>query len=322
MRMMPFTAMIVALASASPGIAGNEAANPATDSALVSDHGDFIPLRPASASLSSAQSPSWRGTGLIARIPLSKAHPSESGKPASFPNAGSIIGADRRVRARNTTAFPARATTFITFKQGTFRLSCTGWLIGKDTVATAGHCLNGGPGFSNLWSKNVTVYPGRDGDSSPYGSCGVKKLWTNSSWLKNGDEEHDYGAIKLDCTIGDATGWYGFFWTKESLTGAVTKTRGYPNDKAHGTQWLSKNCAGASGFTPCHIMISQPRVLYYDNDTMGGQSGSPVYEKRSGACDPCGMAVHGYGTDSVHTYNSGARITRSVFNFLTDVVNR
>ena len=112
-----------------------------------------------------------------------------------------------------------------------------------------------------------------------------------------------------------------FLLAEGSLTGTVSQTRGYPNDKPRGTQWLSKNCAGASGFTPCHIMITQSRVLSYDNDTMGGQSGSPVYEKGSGACVPCVMAIHGYATSSEDPYNSGARITQAVYNFLNDVVN-
>jgi glutamyl endopeptidase len=191
-------------------------------------------------------------------------------------------------------------------------------------VATAGHCLNSGPEWGNLWSTHVRVYPGRNGSSSPYGSCGAKKLWTVKGWTKDGDERFDFGAIKLDCTIGTATGWYGFFWQAESLSGYISATRGYPNDKAYGTQWLSTDCSDTSEFIACKIAVTQKHQLFYDNDTAGGQSGSPVYVKRSGTCRPCVMAIHGYALHGVYphnTYNHGARITQSLHNFLLSVVN-
>lgn len=309
-------AVLAVMAAALPAAGG---VNPAARATLVSDAGEVVPATAESTTASFGVSPSWRGSGLLSQTTAGSVERSTQSKPVSFPQDGSIIGFDGRVRVRHTDDFPARATVFIVFNQGSTALSCTGWLIGKDAVATAGHCLNAGPGFGNLWSTDVAVYPGRNGESSPYGSCGAKKLWTNKSWLKNGDPEHDYGAIKLDCDIGQVTGWYGFFWQKGSLIGAVTKTRGYPNDKRFGTQWLSKNCGDAAKFKPCHIMISQPRQLYYDNDTMGGQSGSAVYERLSDICDPCAMAIHGYAADGQDSYNHGARITQSVYNFLRDV---
>ena len=62
-------------------------------------------------------------------------------------------------------------------------------------------------------------------------------------WVSSGLETYDYGAIKLNCTIGTTTGWYGFFWQSASLTGLPDDTRGYPGDKPSGTQWLANNCA-------------------------------------------------------------------------------
>ena len=98
--------------------------------------------------------PAWQETLPAKRTERKPVH------AGSFPNAGSIIGVDRRARVKSTTEFPARATTFITFRQGTFRLSCTGWLIGKDTVATAGHCINGGPGFEICGARTSPCIPG------------------------------------------------------------------------------------------------------------------------------------------------------------------
>ncbi len=53
----------------------------------------------------------------------------------------SIIGTDERVRVKNTLAFPGSATVLI---RQFGRLHCTGWMVSKDTLMTAGHCVRDG----------------------------------------------------------------------------------------------------------------------------------------------------------------------------------
>ena len=69
------------------------------------------------------------------------------------------------------------------------------------------------------------------------------------------------------------------------------------------------------------IRVSEPRRLYYANDTYGGSSGSQdLHKDRGTGASQCGgwcvMAVHGYGTyGSVYpagTFNHGVRITKEV----------
>ncbi len=52
--------------------------------------------------------------------------------------------------------------------------------------------------------------------------------------------------------------------------------------------------------------------MYYVVDTMGGQSGSAIYQIRDGGRSA--VAVHAYGGA---TANSGTRINRAVFDNLT-----
>ena len=292
----------------------------------VSNVGDVVAAPADSAQASSGESASSEGTGAVPANPSSDpASPGDLVPKTGDVGIESIIGTDRRVQVTPTTTYPARATTFITFNQGTGSFSCSGWLVSKDTVATAGHCVNTGPGGGSIWSTNVKVYPGRNGPSSPYGSCTAKSLWSVTGWVSSGLETYDYGAIKLNCTIGTTTGWYGFFWQSASLTGLPDDTRGYPGDKPSGTQWLANNCAGTRGFTQCTIAVTQTRQLFYKNDTFGGQSGSPVYYNRSTTCNPCGMAIHAYGLHGSpphSTNNHGTRITQSVFNFLVNIINK
>lgn len=219
---------------------------------------------------------------------------------------GSIIGADTRTRVNPTTVYPARAIALITFTGG----SCTGWFISKDTVATAGHCVHSGKG--GTWKSNVRVYPGRNGSSSPYGSCTARRLHSVTGWTGSGDEKYDYGAIKLNCTIGNTVGWFGFFWQSASLTGLPATVAGYPDDKAL-QQWKSTGT----------ISTTQTRQVFYKNDTRPGQSGAPVYYNRSG-CGQCSMAIHAYGLhgSSPHSSNNHAtRIIEAVFNNLVSWKN-
>lgn len=215
--------------------------------------------------------------------------------------AGSIIGPDTRTRVNPTTVYPARAIALVTFSGG----SCTGWFISKNTVVTAGHCVHEGPG--GTWRTNVRVYPGRNGSSSPYGSCTAKRLHSVSGWTNSGNETYDYGAIRLNCNIGNTTGWFGFFWQAASLNGISVTVAGYPDDKAF-QQWKSTG----------PIAASQTRQVFYKNDTRPGQSGAPVYYNRPN-CGQCSMGVHAYGVHGASPHNANnhaTRINESVFNNL------
>ncbi len=217
-----------------------------------------------------------------------------------------VIGIDARYRIYpSASGHPERATGLLTFQQGGFGFSCTGWLINPNTVATAGHCVHEGNGGS--FSTNVVFYPGRDGASSPFGSCTGRTLFTVVGWADNGDEQFDYGAVKLNCTVGNTTGWFGFFWQTASLVGLPVQVSGYPGDKPFGTQW------SGSG----DVQVSELRKTRYMIDTFGGQSGGPVFETdRVGAfCGgPCANTIHAYGL--VNGRNSGTRIVQAVFNNL------
>jgi len=221
---------------------------------------------------------------------------------------GSIIGPDERKLVKNTKKYPYRAVVLIRFKTPEGSSRCTGWMINKNTLATAGHCLyKPGVGWYNY--KKYKMYPGYTGSSAPYGSCKAKDLYTVAGWANDGRDDYDYGAIKLKCKVGKKTGWFGYFWTSASLQGKKIKIAGYPGDKPL-TQWRSKGT----------VKVSQVRRVYYDNDTFGGMSGSPVYFKKSD-CGQCSMAVHAYGVNPAasypdNTYNHGTRITEDVYKNL------
>ncbi|MET1138381.1 trypsin-like serine protease, partial [Bacillus subtilis] len=101
----------------------------------------------------------------------------EKKSPAKAPySIKSVIGSDDRTRVTNTTAYPYRAIVHISSSIG----SCTGWMIGPKTVATAGHCIY--DTSSGSFAGTATVSPGRNGTSYPYGSVKSTRYFIPSGW--------------------------------------------------------------------------------------------------------------------------------------------
>ena len=252
---------------------------------------------------------SFAGTGAAVNGAESAA-PAESGTTATHGNGQeSIIGADSRVKITATTSFPYRAVVHITRNGSGW---CTGWMINANTVATAGHCVAPG-GTGAFYTGTFRVFPGRATGPRPRWPCTARRLNSVNGWVSSGDERYDYGALKLNCTVGNRTGWFGFWWQSASLTGLSTTTSGYPGDKAFGTMWRSAD----------RVRATQERQIFYQNDTIGGQSGSPVYQNRAAGSSfcvgQCSMAIHAYGLHGAaphSTNNHGTRITQAVFNNL------
>jgi glutamyl endopeptidase len=219
----------------------------------------------------------------------------------------SVIGDDSRYRIYpSESGYPERAIGQITFTKGGQNFICTGWMYSKDTVGTAGHCVHSG-GPSGVWHTNVKFYPGKNGASLPFGFCTAKRLSSVDGWVKSKLDTYDYGAIKLNCNVGNNTGWFGIFWQNATLAGFPVQVSGYPGDKTAGTQWSTSGDIG----------VSEAKKSRYKHDSYGGQSGGPVFQTdRIGpSCNgPCVNSIHAYGVQN--GWNSGTRINQEVYNNL------
>lgn len=217
-----------------------------------------------------------------------------------------VHGPDNRTQITNTSTYPWRASAslLITARDNSQWIG-TGWFIGPHTLVTAGHCVfikNSGVPGRDGWARRISVMPGRNGASLPFGAVTSSNFRAVTGWTNNGDQNFDYAAINIPTQLGNTVGWFGIgVYSDADLNSVTANIAGYPGDKPSGTMWYDSR----------RIASVNTRKVYYDIDTAGGQSGAAVYRIINGG--RFGVAIHAYGGA---TTNSGTRINTAVYNNL------
>ena len=162
------------------------------------------------------------------------------------------------------------------------------------------------------WADEIEVRPGRDENEEPFSKTTATHFATVDSWIYDRDPDFDYGVIHLDEDLGEQTGWFGFSSKGDlALSDSLVNISGYPADKNFGRQqWHHAN----------RVLRPEANRIFYDVDTYGGQSGSPVWIYEDESDVPVVIGIHAYGvggtpTSFQITANSGPRINELVFNF-------
>ena len=233
----------------------------------------------------------------------------------------SILGdVDRRKQILETDVTPWRmiCSLDITSQSG-FSYVGTGWFAGPRTVITAGHCVFD-PVELGGWAREIKVIPGRNGDAPvPFGEGVSSSFSTTDRWLEAQDPDFDYAAIHLNEDLGTAVGNFGIGVLPDSeLQNRLVNISGYPFSPGEGkSQYFHAN----------RVKALTPRRLFYDVDTLGGQSGSAVWAYLDGSDDPVVVGIHAYGVGGVPANlnvvaNSGPRILPEVLDIIREWIQR
>lgn len=221
----------------------------------------------------------------------------------------SVIGRDDRVRITETQDSPWSMVCALEIHGPRGSGVGTGWLAGPKTVITAGHCVHHLRSLGG-WATKITVTPGRDSNEKPFGSIVSRRFTSLNTWVNNQDPDFDIGCIHLDDPVGDRSGWFGFgAVTPEELQGHTVNISGYPADLGRGKlQYFHANS----------VLSVTPRRVFYDVDTFGGHSGSPVWIHRKAGAPPLVIGIHAYGIGGTPSHlgitaNSAPRIIPEVY---------
>ena len=186
----------------------------------------------------------------------------------------SICSGDDRIKVTSTTSLPFKAICKLYMKTADGRnLPGTGWLSHGNKLYTAGHCVycheRGG------WMTSIIVVPGQSGFSKPYRSYTATELLTTRGWRDENSRRYDMGAIKLASDVNHSD----FLVPTLSDTDTVTVC-GYPGDRD----------AGKFQYKMHDTVRKEGGRFFYNIDTFGGQSGSPLLRSSS-----ISMGIHNYG---------------------------
>jgi glutamyl endopeptidase len=229
-------------------------------------------------------------------------------RPTAF-RAGieTVIGVDERVRISDTEKSPWRMIAVLELIPRpplTTTFIGTGWFIGPKTMLTAGHCVYSKTDFGG-WIGTINVSPGRNGDKLPFKTYTASRFSALTVWQETADADFDIGCIHLDDPIGDEVGYFKIAsYTDADLENSLVNISGYPVDRGNGREQY---------FHANRVLRTSARRIYYDVDTYGGQSGSPVWYQAGPDQEPVGIAVHAYGVGGTApgfgmTANSGPRL--------------
>ncbi|MEY8599962.1 trypsin-like serine peptidase [Staphylococcus shinii] len=188
-----------------------------------------------------------------------------------------ILAKDNRMLVKNYTSYPYKTIVLLNMTFTNITYIGTGTVIAPDTILTAAHNVYD----SRLggWATEITAYAGATANKATIGKAKVDKKYVLPDWINSQSSQHDLAVIKLKTSLGEQTGSLGI--TDKMKLNEVIQTAGYPADKGGWT--LYKGSGLLKKVTDFNI--------YYDIDTYGGQSGSPVWNAENKI-----IGVHAYGS--------------------------
>lgn len=270
-----------------------------------------------SASYDIAQQESWQPiipeaevASSASRLLVSGVSTSSWRKPNGRIVPETVIGKDERIRITDANLHPWRMIASLTLypQSGFGSFIGTGWFIHPKVLLTAGHCVHDKDQLGGH-AKRIVVKPGLGNATEPFGRIEAVRLAAFDRWIKHKDPDYDIGCIFLNEPVGDKTGLFDLRApTDADLANRLVNISGYPGDRDGGREQY---------FHANRVQATTARSIFYDVDTFGGQSGSPVFLQDEPDSRPIAIGIHAYGAGRTAptpglSANSGPRLTPDV----------
>lgn len=231
---------------------------------------------------------------------------------AVSPTAGSscgFYGSDSRANRTSTTTTPwNRVVKLVLYNNGVVVGSCSGAIIRKNYVLTAGHCVNnadyGNPN-NKYWFDNIVAYPGYNGSSAPYGSFSADHFYSFSNWTVDRNFDYDIALIHFPDSIGSVAGTFGYgSYSDDYIMSLSITSAGYPYDR---TGMVSESAGNEK--------VTDYRICSY-LDACSGQSGSGAwfYDSSKGYMLTSTFSGHG----GICSYASLTRINKTFYDWISE----
>jgi V8-like Glu-specific endopeptidase len=222
---------------------------------------------------------------------------------------GSFLNFTDLTRIDNPEDYPwsVNCKLFIETLLGTY--VCSGVLIDPLHVLTAGHCVYS-EDFGG-WPIGITVVPGYEDGSRPYGDTSLINLHAPLDWINYGDFDHDMGIITLDRPIGAITGWHGYSYNNDDsfFLNNTFNNPGYPAAPPYDGEFMYYWFGN-------YDYILNPFQVGFFQQAYGGQSGSGSYYF-DGISGRWVYAVLSNGNDIMTNH---VRITPVKFSNISDII--
>lgn len=277
-------------AGVAPAVAADRQPNGPVSAAVGADH-DAIAAYWTPARMRQALPSDQVAQRAVARAKSGKAAAGTAAKPTTGRYAG-IDGTAPRVGGRSVAPIAHVGKVFYTLKGKDY--TCSGNVVAsanKDLVATAGHCVNAGPGE---YATNWQFVPAYQDGAAPHGEWTARKLTTTSQWAKVGDISFDTGFALLNPLNGkhaaDVVGTSGVAFN--GARGQAYTLYGYPTEPPYDGEKL-ETCAGKAKNDPTGATTSQGVSCAMTE----GASGGPWLLGSGSAGKQNSVSSFGYGVE-------------------------
>ena len=208
-----------------------------------------------------------------------------------------VFGSDNRITVYQPSSYPFSAIAYmeVTGECGD-TWTCTGFMVGKDRLLTAAHCLVCTK--HSAWAKYINFYFGfKNYKNYLYCYRGAWTAWAGDLFSdRKYSINNDFGCVKFRQNVGDTVGWFGTWWDLPD------------NDVESKYMYVAGYRNGILRYDYGWVDAMDRSHLSYTMDTEPGNSGGPIF-----TTDYYAVGINIAGSDNK---NSGFRLTREVMDRL------